>query len=126
MIMDLGKFLKSKLASLVLGLALVLVMIGAVQIIIQKYEVDREIQRLQTEAEKINQKNLELTQLVRYLNTPEYKERQVREQLNFKKEGEFVVALPNSLEEENSSRIQQDEVSNPRKWFNYIFNIAKS
>ncbi|MDP4000844.1 MAG: septum formation initiator family protein [bacterium] len=124
--MDLGKFLKSKLASLVLGLILVLVMIGAVQIIIQKYEVDREIQRLQTEAEKINQKNLELTELVRYLNTPEYKERQVREQLNLKKEGEFVVALPNSTDEENSSQILQTEVSNTRKWFNYIFNIAKS
>ncbi|MBI2607678.1 MAG: septum formation initiator family protein [Candidatus Doudnabacteria bacterium] len=120
--MDFVKFLKSRLATFVLGLTLVLVMVGSARIFIQKYQVDSEIKKLEKEAEKINQKNLELSELIKYLDTPEYKERQAREQLNLKKEGEFVVALPVGRADEANEPAEPQTVSNPRKWFDYFFS----
>jgi cell division protein FtsB len=120
--MDLQKILKSRITTFALGLMLVLVVVGATQVLIRKYEVDRQIAGLQKKADEINKKNLELSELVKYLNTPEYKEREAREKLNLKKEGELVVALPKQLGESLEQDNQPPLPSNPSKWFDYLFN----
>jgi hypothetical protein len=55
------------------------------------------------------------------LNTPEYQEKQAREQLNLKKQGEFVVGLP-SGDSSATDASQPKKVSNARLWFDYFFN----
>jgi cell division protein FtsB len=119
--MDLKTILKSKLTTLALALVLVLVMLGTAQVLLRKYEVERQIAGLQKKADEINQKNIKLAELVKYLNTPEYKEREVRERLNLKKEGEFVVALPNQFDESVAGEQIEKTPTNPEKWFNYLF-----
>jgi cell division protein FtsB len=119
--MDLKQILKSRFTTFVLGLVLVLIMVTTAQVLIRKYEVDRQIANLEERAEEINRKNLELSELVKYLNTPEYKEREARERLNLKKEGEIVLAVPDQLKESDSQSAAPLEPSNPEKWFNYFF-----
>jgi len=86
------------------------------------YNLIINLANLQKKADEINRKNLELSELVKYLNTPEYTEREARERLNLKKEGEIVVAIPNQLEELNNENSEPSEPSNPSKWFDYFFS----
>ena len=104
------------------GLIVVLVflMLLSGRIIFQKHDVQKEIARLEEKANEIEKKNTELSGLINYLNTDEYKERQAREKLNLKKEGEFVVALPKGSDDQNTTDGTQQQ-SNPQKWFNYFF-----
>jgi cell division protein FtsB len=120
--MDLRKFLQSKFAALVLSGILLFVMLAAAKLIMQKREVDREIAQLEAKADEIQRDNQELSELIKYFNTPEYAERQAREKLNLKKEGEHVVVLPRDEEETgNVAGVNSDQRNNPKKWFDYFF-----
>ena len=89
----------------------------------QKKEVDNEIKSLEQKAEQIRKDNQELSQLINYLNTDEYKEKAAREKLNLKKEGEQVVALPKDSEFELSQQSNSEPVTNRQKWFDYFFGV---
>jgi len=113
-------FIRTKWATAGLALLLLMVSVGLSKMLRQKYEVNREIKKLQTRADEIQKENEELTELIKYYNTPEYTERAARDKLNLKKEGEFVVSLP-PAEEPKDGSAKQDNLSNPQKWFNYFF-----
>lgn len=114
-------FLKSKFATGVLAIAFVAALFVTLQSLTQKYRIDRQIKQLQTRADQIRGENQQLSELVAYLNTDQYKEKAAREQLNLKKEGEFVVGLPNQQEQVSSAEIVVTQKSNPEKWYNYFF-----
>jgi cell division protein FtsB len=118
--MSFQSFLQSRLGTIVLGCGLVFVLFITAKLLMQKNEVEREIKELRAKSEEINKQNQDLSQLINYFNTETYKERQAREQLNLKKEGEYVVVLP----KQDSADLMQtnaEKISNPRKWFNYFF-----
>lgn len=99
-----------------------LVMLVSARLIIQKQEVDKEIAQLQAKADKINSQNQELSELIKYLNTPEYTDRQAREKLNLKKEGEHVVVLPKDSENDGTvAGANLDSRPNYKKWYDYFF-----
>ena len=118
--MNFQQFLKSKIGSFVLVLALIFVLGITSKLMTKKRDVENEIKKLQEQSEKISQENADLALLINYLNTDTYKERQAREQLNLKKEGEYVIALPKQ-EESAGQGSQTSQLSNPKKWFNYFF-----
>jgi cell division protein FtsB len=121
-LMDSKTLLQSRLLTVLLSGVLILVMVIAARLIIQKREVDAEIGKLKAEAEKVEKSNQELSSLIKYLDTPEYAELQAREKLNLKKEGEQVVVLPReTVEPQVLGESSGDPVSNPIKWFNYFF-----
>ncbi len=118
---DFRTFLRSKLGSVVLIVSLVMVLVAMTKLLLQKYEVEREISALQEKADTIQKDNDELSELIKYLNTKEYAERAARDKLGLKKEGETVVSIPDRLEEGQAAGQGQASLSNPQKWYNYFF-----
>lgn len=60
----------------------------------KKNQLDMEVSRIKSEIEKINKKNTELAQLLDYFQQQDFLEREAKEKLNMKKEGEKVVIVP--------------------------------
>ncbi len=114
-------FLKSRAATYVLGAVLVLVMIFAAKILIQKYRVDKEISQLQAEVDKVRKNNDQLSSMIKYFATAAYQEKAAREKLNLKKDGEFVVGLPNTSGNDTIAENNLSKTSNIKQWFNYFF-----
>src|SRR4051812_12789751 len=89
-----SEFLKTRFASGLLALGLIGLAFLAGRTLVQKYRVDQQIKQLSDRANDIQGQNQQLSDLVKYLNTDQYREKAAREQLNLKKDGEVVVALP--------------------------------
>lgn len=87
----------------------------------KKKEVDSEISRLQQKSSELNKENQQLSELIKYLDTPEYKEKEAREKLNLKREGEEVVVLPEIDETDMVAGSSTEQQSNPSKWLSYFF-----
>lgn len=121
--MDSYQFLKSKGITALLSVLLVVALLTTSKVLIQKYQIDKAIQNLSAQAANLNQQNQQLSELIKYFGTPGYKELQAREKLNLKKEGEFVVGLPQNTDGEVAG--QTSISSNPHKWFDYFFAKAK-
>lgn len=93
----------------------------------QRYQIQKEIKSLQEQADQLNKNNQELQSMLSYLRTDEYKERAAREQLNLKKEGEFVFSFAEpepqlSVAEQPTQLAEFSNGSNYKKWFQYFFN----
>ncbi len=131
------KFLSSRVF-IILGICL-LVFIGFSlgKETYRNYQIEKEIQALEEEISSIEKNNDNLTHLIEYFKTESYQEKEARQKLGLQKEGEKVVVIteeniePEELEMENtedsieefnqSEEIQKEEISNPRKWWNFIF-----
>lgn len=87
-------FLKSKLFIAGGGVLLLLVAAYWGREVWHNYQIGREIRALQGEIDSLQSRSQELSSLITYFRTPEFKERQARELLGLQKPGEFVVALP--------------------------------
>ncbi|HEV8601266.1 MAG TPA: septum formation initiator family protein [Patescibacteria group bacterium] len=120
--MNLNSFLKTKTASVLLTLLLAAVLTGTVRLFIQKYTVAKEIAKLKQQANEINSKNSQLSGLIKYFNTDDYAERQARDKLNLKKEGEYVVSLPKNNGDGQVAGENEQNYSNPQKWYQYFFS----
>ncbi|MGE5297669.1 MAG: FtsB family cell division protein [Acidobacteriaceae bacterium] len=119
--MDPKDILKSRFTTVVLVGMLAMVMFVTAKLLVQKREVDTEIGQLKSESDRINRENQQLSELIKYLGTSEYAERQAREQLNMQKPGEQVVVLPKESDQQNSASETAPVKSNPRKWLDYFF-----
>jgi cell division protein FtsB len=117
-------FLKTKSATVILSGVLIFVMVITAKILVQKRIVDREISKLQNQMENIRKDNEKLSSLVQYLNTPEYQEKEAREKLNLRKEGEYVVVLPQGeVGGTDSVQSANSKIPKYKLWYNYFFNV---
>ena len=121
--MNFQQFLKSKIGSFVLVLALIFVLGITSKLMTKKRDVENEIKKLQEQSEKISQENADLALLINYLNTDTYKERQAREQLNLKKEGEevFVVVGVNEIRREEHFGVEESPVETKNELWENIY-----
>lgn len=87
----------------------------------KRYEITREINELQEQIKSLERTNKDSAELVKYLKTIEYQERQARSLLGLQKQGEFAVNLP-FQEVENATTETTKQESNFRKWWNYFFH----
>ena len=83
-------------------------------------EIEKKTQSLQQQADALQKKNEDLSQSLQYLNSPSFKERVARQQLNLKKDGEMVYGFT-----ENGSSTSEGQIavktSNAKKWWDYFF-----
>jgi len=92
-------------------------------------EVKEEIKGLKQKIQTLQKDNLELSELIEYLNSTAYLEEKARTDLGLKKEGEKTLIIPDSeINEKYLNSITTTEVghesgpvSNPRKWWIYFF-----
>lgn len=91
----------------------------------REYQIKKEIDKLQKEIDETEKNNYELSQLLEYYQTEEYKEAEARQRLNLKGDGEKVVMIENNEGKaetvENEAGKQKDKSPNYVKWWNYFF-----
>ena len=114
-------------AFIVIGLAAIIFLgVAAGKETYRKYQIQKEINSLQREAEKFGEKNQELGRLIEYFQTDAYKELEARKKLGLQKEGERVVIIKPSPENylseiSNFESAENKDGSNLKKWWRYFF-----
>ena len=89
----------------------------------KKQQINSMITGLEAEIASVDGKNKEMLELISYYKTTAYKERQARSVLGLQKEGEFVVALPQSKTEQQAEGFgKEDKRSNAKRWWGYFFD----
>lgn len=90
--------------------------------------IDKEIDKLRQEAEKIRSDNQQLQEKISYFETDEFKEKVAKEKLNLQKPEEKVVIVKPSPFQENAEEVsdkehqnQEKEIENYIKWWNQFF-----
>lgn len=116
------KFLKSKFFKAAGSLVLLVIIVFWGREAWHRYQVEREIKKLQAEIAEVQSGSEKLEEALSYLRTPEYKERQARALLGLQKPGEFVVALPQSAEDKTpEDEAESASGGNLRQWWLYFF-----
>lgn len=87
-------------------------------------KVNQEIMQLQNELSLLENKNIELNNLIQYFDSEIYAVKKARTELGLKKPGESVIVIPKNENEENLavnlSEIKKNE-SHINKWWKYFF-----
>jgi cell division protein FtsB len=118
-----------RLGWLVAGLAVssLLAGVGFAREALRTRQIDREIQALRQEADRLRIHNFQVSSLQASLDSGEFLEREARMKLGLQKEGEQVVVLRKdsvrpSTEASAASVIQSTSEgwSNAKKWWNYF------
>ncbi len=103
----------------------VIVLIGVFTLELQQWQqrrkIDSEINHLKQEQADLEARNSALQQSLQYFSSDSYKEKLAREQLGLKKEGEIVINFPPEGTSQTESEQPAPPVSNPQKWWQYIF-----
>ncbi len=97
-----------------------------IRAVIQRSEIQGEIDRLKAEKEKYEANNSDLSGLLDYFASESYKEREMRLKLNMQKPGEKVVIIsrPEEAEVRDSATKPSEDTSffsNIAKWKEYFF-----
>ena len=94
-------------------------------------QIEKEIEKLRQEAEKIRRDNLIIGDKVSYLESKDYLEKEAKDKLNMQSPDENVVVIKPSLvkKEEVPDIVRnperpienQDKFGNAKKWYDYFF-----
>ncbi|MFH0852657.1 MAG: septum formation initiator family protein [bacterium] len=131
------KILGSRMTLFLLLLAFLWVGQHSVNIYYKKYKIAREINDLKAEIAKTEKSNQEISAMIDYLGSQDFLEKQAREKLNMKREGEQVVIVEPAKEAATTSfefaamgggggtqenaEIEEQRESNFAKWWKYFF-----
>ena len=112
---------------LIIGLIILVFGLMALgKVFFRTHEINREISRLEKEIQESEKNKKEFKQLIEYLKTDSFKEKDARLKLDLQKPGEKVVAIFSS---ENSDLISGEakdkEKENSIKWWKYFFGRTK-
>ncbi len=103
-----------------------LILLSLAQEMNQRWQIQREIQRLETQAKAMQTSVIELENLNQYFRTDDYQERLAREKLNYRAAGEEVVLIPDAagsdeVVNELEQRPADNKYSLPMKWWRLFF-----
>lgn len=121
------KILKSKLFLVIGVVILIFASINFVRSWKQNRVINQEINDLEQEIYSLEKNNLQLSELIKYLNSTAYIEERARTALGLKKEGEKTIIIPdlqiNATSEFSfaSADKKAKTISNPKKWWQYFF-----
>lgn len=108
------------------GVAVLFILLSLGQEVNRRWQIEREVTRLEQEAGSLKKGVVELQHLNEYFRTPDYQERLAREKLNYRAPGEEVVLIPEGEApregEVVSQEVQRKEMSIPLKWW-YVFFV---
>jgi cell division protein FtsB len=121
--------LRSQVVTAILASIFIYMAVGTAEALWQNYTINKEVSRLKAEIVQIQEEGRQLKYLIAYLGTESFKEREARRKLGYKKPGEQVLALPNSILDEltpgqaneSTNPDQKPELTNPQKWREFIF-----
>ena len=130
-------FSKAKLIVIIGFILLALIAVPLVRKINQKRALDSEIQVLSEQATRLEQKNSDLQDVMGYLESSGFAEKEARLNLDLKKPGEQVVVIKgnrnatSTAENTNSvfsvpgldKEVAAPYVSNAQRWRNYFFGV---
>lgn len=111
---------------LVIGIVILgLVLSAFIRITLQKAAIQRQIDELKAEKEKLESNNNDLAGLLDYFASESYKEREMRLKLNMQKPGERVVIISRPEDKTgqdiSSESGESSSVSSGfKKWWNYF------
>lgn len=114
---------------------IVLISVPLAKNISKQYEINNEIEQLQTEINQLEGKNENLKELISFLESDQFVDEEARKNLNFKKPGEEVVVIKDKLTESEPSSMElnskymvnqptpykKKDPANPEKWLEYFF-----
>ncbi len=113
-------FFESRFVNLILIVLLVLSAVKVIREAIVRYEINKEIAALENQLGDLESKSDKLGNMIAYLKTDQYIEKEARIKLNLVKPGEKQINFTSSTD----SLAQVDtgkKSSNYIKWFNYFF-----
>ena len=117
--------MRLKLIMGVAALIALFLVVSLVQEMNRRWQVQREVQRLEQEVKESQRKTIELENLNQYFRTDDYQERLARENLNYAAEGEKVVLIPEDqvqIEVKSGNVLQKVELdSTPMRWWKILF-----
>lgn len=113
-------FFESKFVNLVLVVLLILSIVKVVREALVRYEINREINSLEGQLNDLESKSNKLNQLIAYLKTDQYIEKEARLKLNLVKPGEKQINF-SSTTGDDSTTVALETTPNYIKWFNYFF-----
>ncbi len=103
----------------------ILIGVNYVRTFYRNYQSEQEIKSLQEEARRLEGKKIQALDILRYVQSSEFVEERARLELNLVKPGEKILITSNTrfgggIRQEQSDVIQQNNLSNPSKWFNFF------
>jgi cell division protein FtsB len=95
---------------------------------LRKLEINREVNELEAEVSLLEERNTKMADLIQYLNSSSWQEKEVKSRLNLQSPGEKVVLIPENNQTninvpeqlESSRQVTEEKISNPQKWLNYF------
>lgn len=122
--MDASKLLKSRVTLVTVLTLLILLVINLFSAWRGNSSIDKEIADLDNQIRVLEKENIELQQLVSYLNSSAFIEEQARAELGLKKKDEQAVVIPDfepivTLEDGDAINGTINS-SNPKKWLYYF------
>lgn len=116
------KILSSKWTMFFLLLGFIWLALKVADVYYKKYKINKEIQNLKNQIGSANKTNQEISNMIDYLSSQSFLEKEAREKLNMKKEGEEVVIL----EPANENPATTSEPSNAASDSEAKQNLAKA
>lgn len=117
--------ISSRLFFVVALCAILLIVYGITRGVMRRVEVENQISALKNDIHSLETKNEELSRLITYFQTPEFKEREARLRLGLQKQGENVVVIPDLAQgntNTSDSAVPQEQLPNWKLWLNYFFH----
>jgi cell division protein FtsB len=117
---------------LVFFLTLITMFLGGLAISKEAYkkrQIQKEIDQLKNEAERIKKENLDLDEKIQYLGSQDYQKKEAKDKLNLQSPGENLVVIKPSIgkkeavaaEFENLPAREEEKNTNQKKWWDYFF-----
>ncbi len=113
------------------GSLTVFFMVAIIREIVRTATVRRQVSRLQQELSNETQRQSELQDLIGYLGSPTFQEREARLKLGLKKSGERVIVIPDGSNANQANVNGQPgqppaAASIPHRWWQYFFGPPSS
>jgi len=106
----------------------VFISVNAVREAYRSRTIEKEVESLKQEAQRVSAENDAMLERIAYFETPEFQEKIAKEKLNLQKPDENVVVVKRGIVQETKvdgaaeepTQDQQD-VPNYKKWWNFFF-----
>jgi len=96
----------------------------------RKRQIQKEIEGLQSQINSLGQENSDMQNLIGYLSSTDFQEKEAREKLNLQKEDEKMIVLRKEVVpqdsqsksgKDNANLPPQDNAPNWQKWWKHFF-----
>ncbi len=95
-----------KILALIGLIIIILISVPLAKKVSQRYKIDQEIKDLEAEIAGLENKNIDLKELINYLESDQFVEEQARLQFGLKKEGEEVAVIKNEEVDQIQERVE--------------------